>query len=77
MSAYRVVKLIHKRFYFCCEMCGKHKNAKMYEYQGYSYVEGYTPKYFKKVCEDCLYRECYGSKNWRTKKRERSLDDAS
>ena len=32
---------------------------------------------FKKVCEDCVYRECYGSKNWRTKKREGSLNDTS
>ncbi len=73
----RIVKVVETRIHFRCEMCNNHKNAKMYEYRGHSYVEGYTPKYFKKVCEDCVYRECYGSKNWRIKKREGSLNDTS
>ena len=47
----------------------------MYEYQSYSYVRGHTPKYFKKICGDCIYRECYGTKNGKIKKKEGSLDD--
>ena len=75
MKNCRVAKLVSTKSIFICEICIKNKNAKMYEYQSYSYVRGHTPKYFKKICGDCIYRECYGTKNGKIKKKEGSLDD--
>ena len=77
MPSYKVAKLIKLKNHFKCESCGKHKHAKMYEYQGAFFIASYIPKYYKEICEDCIYKTIYGPKNWKTKKRERSLDDSS
>ena len=55
-------------------MCGDSKYQHAYEYKALSYVQGYIPEHMKEVCGDCVYRECYGSKNWRKKKKEGTLN---
>ena len=77
MPSYKIARLLKVKFRFQCESCSKLKYAKMYEYQGAFFVEGHTPKHYKEICEDCIYKAIYGTKNWKIKKRERSLDDSS
>ena len=75
MPSRRIARLIKNRDYFNCEMCGKYKMAKMYEYQNFSYIGGHVPHHYKKICANCIYRECYGTKNWKKKKKEGVLDE--
>jgi hypothetical protein len=37
-------------------------------------VSDYIPPLQEPVCRKCVYREVYGSKNYRKKMKERSLD---
>jgi hypothetical protein len=55
-------------------MCGKIKLGRMYEIQSHSYVVGFVPKHYKKVCENCVYMKAYGTKNWKKRKKEGVLD---
>ena len=55
-------------------MCGNSRLTSMYKYRSISYVEGYVPKTFNKVCKDCLYKEVFGTKNWKKKKKEDALE---
>jgi len=70
----KVVKLVHNKMHFNCEECNKTKLGKMYEMQSHSYVRGYTPRFFKKVCENCTYMKAYGIKDYKKMKLIRSLD---
>ena len=70
----RIARSVKHRHYFTCDMCGKHKISKMYEYKNISYVRGYDPPHYKKVCEVCIYRDVYGVKNFKRKKEEGSLE---
>ena len=74
MSNYKIAKLIKRRSHFKCEVCDKIKMAKAYEYQSNSHVGGYTPKHFKEICADCIYKMVFGSIKWRKEKKEGSLD---
>ena len=67
-------KLISNRSHFKCEMCGKLKMAKMYEYQSISFVKGYIPRHYKQLCGDCIYKAIFGSNKWKKEKKEGSLD---
>ena len=67
-------KLISNRSHFKCEMCGKLKMAKMYEYQAIAIVPRYKPEHFKKVCGNCIYKETYGTNYYKAKKKEGVLD---
>ena len=69
-----IAKLISNRAYFKCEICSKSKFAKVYEYKSVSVVSGYETTHFKNICRDCIYRECFGSKECRMKKKEGVLD---
>ena len=75
MASYTIAKLIKQRNYFTCQMCVKHKLAKMYEYKSISIVKGYIPHHYKEICGDCIYKEVYGSKACRKMKKEKTLDD--
>ena len=75
MSNYKIDNSDSLRSSYKCEICSKHKHTKMYEYQSYSFVRNHEPKHFKEICAECIYKECYGTKNWRIKKKEGSLDD--
>ncbi len=70
----RLARLVKHREHFKCEMCGKTKLAKMYEYRSISFVRDYIPPHLKKMCGDCIYRECYGTKFYKKKKKEGTLD---
>ena len=74
MADYKIAKILRQRSHFTCEMCGKHKLSKMYEYQSISYVRGYIPHHYKKLCADCIYKTAYGTKHWKKKKKEGTLD---
>ena len=71
----RIARIINQRCHFKCDSCEETKFAKMYEYQNISFVRGFVPHHFKQICGDCIYRECYGTKNGKIKKKEGSLDD--
>ena len=74
MDNKEIARIVKMREYFSCDICGKTKLAKMYEYQNVSYVRGYTPPFLKKVCGDCIYKECYGTNFYKKKKKEGTLD---
>ena len=69
-----IAKKVGNSSHFNCEMCGKTKLGKMYEYKPISYVEGYIPPHLKQICVDCIYKEVYGSKFYKIKKKEGTLD---
>ena len=71
---YNVAKMVSYMASFVCQICGKSKYNKMYEYQAYSYVPRYKPEYFTKVCADCVYKSAYGGDLWKKKKKEGALD---
>ena len=71
----RLARLIKLREFFKCEMCGKIRLTKMYEYRNCSFVKGYIPRHFREICGNCIYKECYGSNAWKKKKKEGTLDD--
>ena len=75
MPKYSLVKKATYKTQFKCQMCGDSKYQHAYEYKPLSYVQGYIPEHMKEVCGDCVYRECYGSKKWRKKKKEGVLDE--
>ena len=76
MPNYNIAKrnFSHKE-HFECEMCGEKKFSHSYEYKATSFVRRYVAPHLKKICADCIYRECFGSKNWRKKKKEGVLDE--
>ena len=74
MPNYKVARLVKHRDHYKCEMCDKYKMAKVYEYQSVSFVEGFTPYHYKKICADCIYRTAYGTKHWKKMKKEGALD---
>jgi len=71
----RLARIIKQKDHFKCEMCEKTKMGKVYEYRNLSYVVGYVPRYYKQVCGDCIYRRVYGTKFYKKKKKEGSLDE--
>ena len=75
MKNVKIAKLLKFREHFNCEMCGKTKLGKMYEYQNHTIIPSYTPYHFKQICRDCIYKECYGTKFYKIKKKEKTLDD--
>ena len=75
MGNYKIAKMVRLRNHFTCEMCGKNKLSKMYEYQSISFVRDYIPHHYKQMCRDCVYKKAYGTKLYKKKKEEKTLDD--
>ena len=73
MGFYEVAKLLRVKYHFKCEMCGKVKMGKLYKYKSLSLCRRYIAPLLE-ICEDCVYKESFGSKVWRKKKKERALD---
>ena len=71
---YTIAKIVSRLASFTCQICGKSKYNKMYEYQAYSYSARYKPEYFTKVCGNCVYKEVFGNE-WKKKKKEGLLDE--
>ena len=73
MGAFLVAKIIRIKYHFICEMCAASKNGKQFQYKAFSYVSTYKPPLLL-VCEDCVYKEIYGSKVWRKMKIQKVLE---
>ena len=56
-----------------CEMCGAIPGKFAYEYKPTQYVSDHIPESLH-VCKKCVYREVFGSKNFRKKIKEGVLD---
>ena len=74
MTDYKIAKLVKAHSGYKCEVCDKYKTGKMYEYQNESFIGGYVPTYFKKMCSDCIYRTVYVTNVWKKMKKEGTLD---
>ena len=75
MDNKRIAKLVQVKCHFKCESCDDTKLGKMYEYKNTSFVTGYTPYHYKEMCGDCIYKKVYGTKFYKKKKKEGSLDE--
>ena len=73
MSAFNTARIIRVKYNFICEMCKKNKSGKLFQYKSYSYVSRYKSPLLE-VCEDCIYKEIYGGKFWRRKKKQKTLE---
>tara|TARA_Y100001963_G_scaffold150970_1_gene233009 strand:- start:1529 stop:1759 length:231 start_codon:yes stop_codon:yes gene_type:complete len=73
MAFYNIARLIKVKYHFICQMCGLCKNGKLYQYKALSIVPRYKPSLLE-ICEDCIYKEVYGSKTWRKMKKEGALN---
>lgn len=70
----QIVQLIAENSYAICKICGKSKRTAMYNFKHKQYVSSYSPSILTPVCRQCVYKEVYGSKNFRKKMKERILD---
>ena len=71
----RIVQLVTENSYKICKICGKSKSTAMYKFKHEQYVSNYSPNILTPVCRQCVYKEVYGSKNYRKKMKERILDE--
>lgn len=71
----RIVQLVAENSYETCKICGKSKRTAMYQFRHQQYVSNYSPSILTPVCRQCVYKEVYGSKNFRKKMKERTLDE--
>ena len=74
MKNKRLARIVMIKEHFQCEMCQKSKLGKCFEYQNVSFVRGFIPHHYKKVCENCIYKTIYGTKNYKQKKKEGVLE---
>ena len=70
----RIVQLLAETRYFECTVCGITKTHAMYRFRHQQYIPTHTPKMLEPVCRKCVYKECFGNKNYRKEMKERSLD---
>ncbi len=70
----RLVQLLDETKYFKCTVCDIGKIQRGYRFRHQQYVPKYVPPILEPVCRKCVYRECFGSKNYKKEMKERSLD---
>ena len=70
-----LVKLIAEISYEICKICGKSRRMAIYEFRHQQFHEKHLPRILKPVCRHCVYKEIYGSKNWKKKMKEGVLDE--
>ena len=70
----RIVQLVAESKYSECAVCGTIKAQAIYKYRAQQYIRNHIPELLEPVCRKCVYREVYGSKGYRKKMKERSLD---
>ena len=70
----RSVKKVRVSLDSNCLMCKDKLRGVGYEYQAQQFVPDYCPPKLI-VCRRCVYRESFGSKNFRRKMKEGALDD--
>ena len=66
-------KLINPNEYVKCQICTKQSKGR-YEYKAIKYVSDHNPRHLS-VCRTCIYKESYGSKNYRKKMKERVIEN--
>ena len=70
----RIVQLLDENKLSKCTVCGTFKVQAVYRFKHQKMVPRYEPPILEPVCRKCVYRECFGSKDYRKKMKERSLD---
>jgi hypothetical protein len=68
------VQLVAENEYSKCTVCGTTKTQAIYRFRHQQYVPQHLPKLMYPVCRKCVYKEVYGSKNFRKNMKERMLD---
>ena len=56
-----------------CEMCNDFVKRTPYKYKPQQFIPDWEPREVT-VCRKCVYREVYGSKNYRKRMKEGTLD---
>ena len=74
MAETRLVQLIAESSHELCKVCGGSKRTAVYRFRHQQYVIDRIPPVLYPVCRQCVYKEVYGSKTFRKKMKERSLD---
>ena len=74
MAKPRLVQLIAENSHGLCKVCGGNKRTAIYRFRHQQYIPTHMPLTLNPVCRKCVYKEVYGSKNFRKKMKERSLD---
>ncbi len=59
---------------FTCEMCGKQAYVNKYRRRATQFIKDYIPPTLV-ICRTCVYREEFGTKNYRKKMKEGVFDD--
>ena len=74
MAEPRLVQLVAESSHELCKVCGGSKRTAVYRFRHQQYVFDRVPPVLYPVCRQCVYKEVYGSKTFRKKMKERSLD---
>jgi len=74
MAEIRLVQLVAESSHELCKVCGGSKRTAVYRFRHQQYVIDRIPPVLYPVCRQCVYKEVYGSKTFRKKMKERSLD---
>lgn len=70
----RLVQLVAENSYDICKICGGNKRTAIYRFRHTQYIPSHKPDLLYPVCRRCVYREVYGSKNFKKKLKEGTLD---
>ena len=70
----RLVQLLAENKLEKCTVCGTYKNQAVYRFRHAQFVDTWEPPILEPMCRKCVYKECFGSKNYRKEMKERSLD---
>ena len=61
MSGDRIIRLVNTHSFSKCNMCTDSSRGHRWEYKSYQYIPSYKPPILL-ICQKCVYREVYGSK---------------
>ena len=75
MAEPRLVQLVAESSHELCKVCGGSKRTAVYRFRHQQYVFDRVPPVLYPVCRQCVYKEIYGSKNFRKKMKEGVLDE--
>ena len=72
MSSARIVRLVNAHSFKECDMCKDTKMGHRWEYKNYQYIPSHEPAILF-ICQKCIYREVYGSKEVNKAKKQKLL----
>ena len=61
MSGERIVRLVNTHSFSKCDMCTDSSRGHRWEYKSYQFCSHVPPILI--ICQKCIYREIYGSKD--------------